>query len=281
MYGPRGPVTDYSNAAQTKAVLALLVKEGSKLAPKTVCLRLDPALVREDKQTGSFAAAGFKDAAKFIQVERPWIAELQPDWDSQIKWQAEHGMRSNIPRYLRRAEREGVTVRASDDPKDLEIFLKMITGLDQRKEGIGLHPLDYYRQQFAALAPAGYERVFIAERQGEALASAMITIYGREASYLWGASTDQQRELRGPHFMHFQIMRYAAEHGCDRYNFWGIVKDEHHHPGYRGYGYSEFKRSFGGYVEVLMRAQDFIYRPLPYRLNWLNDKRRLRSGQLD
>jgi lipid II:glycine glycyltransferase (peptidoglycan interpeptide bridge formation enzyme) len=281
IYAPRGPVTDYSDQKQAGAVIKLLIEEGRKLNPKAICLRLDPSIVHDAKETKVFGANDFRPAAKFTQVERAWMADLQPTHEAQIEWQKEHGMRSNIPRYLRRAEREGVTVRSSDDPKDLEVFLKMITGLNERKNGIGLHPLDYYRQQFAALAPSGYERIFICEKDGEALSSAMITVFGSEASYLWGASTDQQRELRGPHFMHFQIMRYAQEHGCDRYNFWGVVKEENHHPGYRGYGFSEFKRSFGGYEELYLRTQDFVYRSLPYRLQAINDKRRLHSGQMD
>ncbi len=116
---------------------------------------------------------------------------------------------------------------------------------------------------------------------GEPLASALIAIYGAEASYLWGASYDRQRELRAPHYMHFQIMRYAYEHGCRRYNFWGVVKDRNHRPDYRGYGYSEFKRSFGGYVELYQRTQDYIYRPIPYTLMYLNERRRLHISQLD
>ena len=281
VYGPRGPVTDYTDQKQAQAVIDLLVKEGRKLSPKALNLRLDPAIVHDAAEIKPFAKLGFKPAAKFTQVERAWMADLQPTQEDQLEWQKEHGMRSNIPRYLRRAEREGVTVRISDQSEDLEIFLKMITGLNERKNGIGLHPLDYYRQQFAALAPSGYERIFVCEKDGEPLCAAMITIFGAEASYLWGASTDQHRDLRGPHFMHFQIMRYAQEHGCDRYNFWGVVREDHHHPGYRGYGFSEFKRSFGGYEELLMRTQDYVYRPLPYSLAALNDARRLRSGQMD
>jgi len=281
LYAPRGPVTDYTDHAQAKAILKLLATEARKLVPQAVCLRLDPPILHNAKETAVFTQTGFRAAGKFTQVERSWMADLQPTAEAQLEWQKSHGLRSNIPRYLRRAERAGVTVRVSDKPADLEIFLKMITGLDSRKNGIGLHPLDYYRQQFAALAPAGFERVFICEKDGEALASAMITVYGSEASYLWGASTDQQRDLRGPHFMHFQIMRYAFEHGCDRYNFWGVVKDENHHPGYNGYGFSEFKRSFGGYVELYQRTQDYVYRALPYRLVALNDRRRLKRGQMD
>src|SRR5579884_4048161 len=281
LYSPRGPVVDYQDSSLTAKVLDLLRRELGRHASNPVCLRLDPALGKDSMATKPFRRLGFRDAGRFTQVERSWISELQPGWEEQIEWQRAHGMRSNLPRYLRRAEREGVVVRPGSNADDLETFLDMLHHLDNRKHGIGLQSREYYRLQFAAMAPSGYERVFIAEHEGRPLASALIAIYGNEASYLWGASYDRERELRAPHYMHFRIMRYAYEHGCRRYNFWGVVKPRNHHPGYRGYGYSEFKRSFGGNEELYQRSQDYVYRPLRYVLTYFNDVRRLRTAQLD
>ena len=193
----------------------------------------------------------------------------------------EHDMRSNVPRYLRRAERMGVTIRSSTDPADMETFLTMSQALNSRKGGIGLLPLDYYRRQLKYMAPEGYERLFIAEFEGKPVASALIAFYGNEASYLHGASYNEFSQLHAPHLMHWEIMKYARQYGCDQYNMWGVVKDENHHPGYRGYGFSEFKRSFGGSVELYLRAQDYPLKRLRYTLTNFNDKRRLKKFQME
>ena len=207
------------------------------------------------------------------------MADLQESWDAQIEWQKDHGMRSNMPRYLRRSEKEGVVVRASDTPADLETFLRILQATTERKDGMWHNPIEWYRLQFALLAPAGMERVFLAEHEGEAIASALISIFGDAAIYLWGGSVDHKRDLRAPHYMHFRIMRYAQEHGCDHYDFYGVVRSENMRPGYGGSGYSAFKRTFGGYEVLYQRTQDDIYKPLRYLPMYLNDRRRLRLGQ--
>lgn len=281
-YSPRGPLLDYSDHNLVRSVLRELIRYAATAMPDAICLRLDPAILHDSPEAEIFPELGFRRAGKFTQVERAWIIDIKDKSDDELlAWLKEHGMRSNIPRYLRRAERMGVTVRSSTDSKDLETFLTMISHLDNRKGGIGLLPKDYYRRQFAAMSASNYERIFIAEKDGRPLASAMIAFWGNEASYLHGASYHAERELHAPHYMHWHIMRYARELGCDKYNMWGVVKDENHRPGYRGYGFSEFKRSMGGYVELYMRTQEYPFKKLRYALAHLNDKRRLKRSQME
>ncbi len=273
-YCPRGPAVDWSNSGRVAQVLRALREYIREAEPAAVCLRCDPSLPAGSPETRPFPSLGFRSSGRFVNVERTWIAELQPSWEAQIEWQKDHGMRSNIPRYLRRAEAAGVVVRASDDPGDLETFLDVLQITTERKEGMWHNPIEWYRLQFAALAPSGMERVFLAEHEGEVIAAALVSIFGKRATYLWGGSLDHKRELRVPHYMHFQIMRYAHEHGCSEYDFFGTVKSENLRPGYGGYGYSAFKRTFGGYELLYQRTQDYIYKPLRYLPMYLNDCRR-------
>ncbi len=113
LYCPRGPVVDYNLSSRTDAVLNLLRRELRPLNSRAICLRLDPPVLAHSAATKPFRRLGFRPAGKFTQVERAWICDLQPDQHGQIEWQKTHGMRGNLPRYLRRAEREGVVVRSS------------------------------------------------------------------------------------------------------------------------------------------------------------------------
>lgn len=282
LYSPRGPLVDYSNRSLTNAVLQELIQYCRDL-PGITFLRLDPALPHVSPDAKVFADLGFKPAARwFVQVGRAWVVDIGGKSDDQIiEWLSEHGMRSNVPRYLRKAARAGVTVRTSDRIEDLELFLKMLAALDQRKGGIGTFAPDYYRKQFKALAPSGLEKIFVAELDGQPLASALIALSGNEASYLHGASSDTERDLHAPQFMHIEIMKYARDHGCSKYNFWGVVGDKNFRPEHYGYGYSSFKKSFGGYVELYMPVQDYVYKPLPYRLTWLKEKQHMLRHNVD
>jgi lipid II:glycine glycyltransferase (peptidoglycan interpeptide bridge formation enzyme) len=279
LYCPRGPAMDWSNVLRATHVLKAVRDRARELEPKAICLRCDPPLVYGSPDTVPFRTLGFRSAGRFVQIDRTWMADLQPSWDEQLEWQKEHGMRSNVPRYLRRAEHDGVVVRASAERKDLETFLRILHATSERKDGMWHNPIEWYRLQFQLLAPSGMQRVFIAEHEGEAVVAALVAIYGKEAGYLWGGSLDHKRDLRAPHYMHFKIMRYAQEHGCDRYNFWGVVKQENMRPDYHGYGYSAFKRTFGGYELLYQRTQDYIYKPLCYLPTYLNDRRRERISQ--
>lgn len=282
LYCPRGPLTNYADLNQTRAVLVQLI-EYAKLQPNIVYLRLDPAIPANRSETEIFSKLGFKPGGRwFVQVGRAWIVDIGGKSDDQLlQWLSEHGMRSNVPRYLRKAIRAGVTVRASEDPADLELFLKMLAALDKRKGGIGTFPPDYYRQQFAIMAPAGLEKIFVAELNGQPLASALIALCRQEASYLHGASYDIERDLHAPQYMHIEIMKYARDHGASRYNFWGVVGDDNFHPGHYGYGYSAFKKSFGGYVELYMPVQDYVFKPLPYQLVYAKEKLDVTRHKID
>ena len=193
-----------------------------------------------------------------------------------LAWLKDHGIRKNIPYYLRRAAKAGVSVTPSDKPEDLEQMILLLNELNERKGGIGKHRDDHYRLQFGELAPAGYEKVFLAKKDGQILAGALISIYGREAGYLHGASSSLERELAAPHFLHFEIMKYLQDHHpeVERYNLWGIVSDKNRKPSHPRHGYSEFKRSFGGYKEEYIRARDFYYSWPAWKIDWLVNKYR-------
>lgn len=279
-YCPRGLAMDYSKPKTVKKAYQSVVdyfsdKDGAAF------LRLDPNIDRDDQLVKSIDSCipKPKQAAIFTQAERCWVVDLQPedtDGVKQLAWLKENGARSNVSRYLRKAARAGLTVRASESLDDLEIFISMINKLNSRKGGIGKHLDDHYRKQFNLMQPAGHQKIFLAEKDGEVLACTYMAIYGNEASYLHGASSDTQRDLSAPHSLHFETMKYLQKNypNVKRYNFWGIVGDKNRTPKHPRHGYSEFKRSFGGYKVHYMRSRDFVYNYPVWAASYAIDKYR-------
>lgn len=267
-YSPRGAAIDYSRPAFVTEVYKALSEyfrdKGGAF------YRIDPDIVRGDPAEAAIDALKPGQAAIFTQAERVWCVDLQTDEASLMTWLKEHGIRKNVPYYLRKNVKAGVRVRASDSAEDLEKMIVLLNELHERKGGIGKHMDEHYRLQFAALAPKGYEKVFLAEKDGQVLAGALISIYGREAGYLHGASSSLERELSASHYLHYEIMKYLQENHPDieRYNLWGIVSDKNRTPKHPRHGYSEFKRSFGGYKEHYIRARDFFYNWPVWKLDW-------------
>ncbi|MHB8718819.1 MAG: lipid II:glycine glycyltransferase FemX [Candidatus Dormibacteria bacterium] len=277
---PRGPVVDWDDTRLATAVVGALVAHVARSG--VAYLRCDPPLLRGSGQIAPLRSSGFRRAGRLAQVERAWMIDIDGRSDADLlAWMREHGMRSNIPRYLRRAERLGVEVRRSVSSQDMDTFIRLTGMLDERKGGIGMLPPAYYRRQLEAMGSTGRECLFVAEHQGEAVAAVLIAVFGGEGSYLHGASSSAHPELHAPHYLHWQVMRHLRDAGVRRYNMWGVVSDRHHRPGHRGYGFSEFKRSFGGYIEHYERSLDHPFNRLIYPLVWAKDAVRGWQGQMD
>lgn len=103
------------------------------------------------------------------------------------------------------------------------------------------------------------------ESDGEiiTLGGILFLINDNEVLSLVGGSYAKYMEFQSAYAVHFSGMKYAIEHGYDRYNFYGIVGDfnEKNELG----GLYTFKKSFSGYVVELIGEFDLILnKPLYY-----------------
>lgn len=284
-YAPRGLAMDYTDTIAVTQAYEALREYCRKLGARAAFLRVDPNVVQGDAAQTALEGLGARKAAVFHQVERCWITELHASEEEQLAYMKAHGMRTDVLRRVKKSRKSGVTVRASDDPADLEKLIQMLHSLDERKGGIGMHPDEHYRTQFAQLAPAGHQVVFLAELDGRVAAANLMAVYGGEASWLHGATSTEPdlRKLSGAYQLHLETMRWLAEHRPEvrRYNFWGIVSEENYHEGHPRYGYSHFKRSFGGEKVEYIRAREFAYRPIERSLLYAADAYRTRKYSND
>lgn len=82
------------------------------------------------------------------------------------------------------------------------------------------------------------------------LAAAMFILYGDEIVYLFSGSYAEYMSFCGQYRIQWEIIKYAADNGYKRYNFYGI--QDVFNPKGKDYGVYEFKKGFGGYVEELL-----------------------------
>ena len=113
----------------------------------------------------------------------------------------------------------------------------------------------------------------------------MLFIEGKRGYYLYGASSNEERNRMPNHLAQWTAMKICREAGCTEYDLWGIpdedeetleaqFQDRHDGlwPVYR------FKRGFGGQVLRTMGSYDYVYDRLLYRLvkfadEWRRKKR--------
>jgi lipid II:glycine glycyltransferase (peptidoglycan interpeptide bridge formation enzyme) len=168
---------------------------------------------------------------------------------------------------IRLAEKKGVTVHAWDD---VDSFHKMmlVTG---GRDGFGVHSLEYYKRAYELLQPKGLGEILVAEYEGKPLAALFVARNGNRAYYLYGASTDEERNRMPTYLLQWEAMKWAKVRGGEEYDLWGVPDEEEatleanfetRHDGL--WGVYRFKRGFGGELKRAAQALDRVYNPLLY-----------------
>lgn len=168
---------------------------------------------------------------------------------------------------IRLAEKKGVTVRSWEDLDSFHIMMLHTGGRD----GFGVHSLEYYRRVYDLLHPKEMAEILLAEYEGKSLAALFVARHGNRAYYLYGASTDEERNRMPAYLLQWEAMKWAKAHGCEEYDLWGVPDEEEdtleanfekRHDGL--WGVYRFKRGFGGLLKRAAQAMDRVYNPLLY-----------------
>jgi len=168
---------------------------------------------------------------------------------------------------IRLAEKKGVIVRAWDN---IEAFHEMmlVTG---GRDGFGIHSLEYYKRAYELLHPGGLGEILVAEYEGKPLAALFVARNGNRAYYLYGASTNEERNRMPTYLLQWEAMKWAKARGCEEYDLWGVPDEDEEtleaefqsrHDGL--WGVYRFKRGFGGELKRAAQALDRVYNPLLY-----------------
>ena len=73
--------------------------------------------------------------------------------------------------------------------------MMLVTG---GRDGFGVHHAEYYQRAYDLLHPKQMGELLVAEYQGKPLAALFVAQYGNRAYYLYGASTDEERNRMPP-----------------------------------------------------------------------------------
>ncbi|HSL46471.1 MAG TPA: peptidoglycan bridge formation glycyltransferase FemA/FemB family protein [Anaerolineales bacterium] len=201
-----------------------------------------------------------------IQPPRTLIVEINGS-EEEILARMKQKTRYNI----RLAEKKGVAVRAWDD---IGSFHKMML-LTGSRDGFGVHSLEYYRRAYDLLYPKQMAQLLVAEYGEKPLAALFVARNGNRAYYLYGASTDEERNRMPTYLLQWEAMKWARALGCEEYDLWGVPDEdkatleanfEKRSDGL--WGVYRFKRGFGGQLKRAPQGVDHVLNPFlywPYR----------------
>lgn len=259
-YVPRGPVLDWTASMSDGGSLAhyfLRALREHMRRSGALALQIEPPLELESAEAQSALAClkklDFREA-QVVQPVRTIALALQQDEESLLAHMKEKW------RYnLRLAARKGVQIREAQSREELEAWYTLLQTTAKRDQ-FGIHTLDYYRRAWDIFLPRQQACLFLAYADQELLAGIFVSLFGREAIYLYGASSNERRNLMPNYLLQWEAIRRARQTGARSYDFWGIpatdAGDEEMAGVYR------FKSGWGGRVISFIGNYEYIYRPL-------------------
>ena len=99
-------------------------------------------------------------------------------------------------------------------------FIELIKITSERK-GIKSHPESYYQKMLETI-PAENLKLYLAEYQNKIIAGILVIYFGKTATYLHGASSDEFRNVMAPYLLQWQAIQNAKKEGMTEYDFGGI-----------------------------------------------------------
>ncbi len=277
-YVPRGPVFS-GDETLDNALLRALQRFARRR--RAAFLRLEPNVL-EGAATANvlhswLQVRSFRPAEP-LQPRASIHLDLAPEPDALFAAFSK-GHRSDV----RRAERNGVTVRVGISAADLDTFYAIMQETAARQE-FAIHGRDYYATAQQLFGDAA--QLLIADWQGTAVAAFLVFGWGAEAQYMYSGSTEAGLKQGANHLLQWHALRWARERGCCRYDFWGIpdafgkmaraeaaerAELEAEAQAHPLYGVYRFKKGWGGSVVRYLPAYDQVYLAPLY---WLWQRRR-------
>lgn len=251
LYCPYGPVCNSPEAfdGALASLLALAKTQGATF------IRVEPT---EGIDAAELKRRGFK---------RVTYNQLQPAQTQVITLAgktAEDVLADMVPstrnRY-RNYQKKGMEIHESNDPADVELFLRFIKKVAKRTH-LTPHSDDYFRMQVQALFPLGAGKLFYVTVDGQP-AAASISFEGETTrSYAHAAADDDYRKLAPGTVLVAHMILDALAAGKERYDLYGIAPaDDPHHP---WAGFTKFKQQFGGEPVQYAGTWDLPVQPLVY-----------------
>jgi len=149
-------------------------------------------------------SAGFTAGTTFFQHIIPILPHAE---------EMEKRLHSSARRAIRKAEKEGITVRISTNPADMRHFYRLMV-MTRKKHGLLPQPWRFFKniQKYMMDTGAGY--LLLAEHGGKPIAGDLLLKFRDQMVYKFNASDPRHLHLRPNNVLLWQAMRLSASLGC-------------------------------------------------------------------
>ena len=259
-YCPRGPVCDLHN----KEVFTTLLDALKELGKEYHCcdIKMDPDVGVDDDEFRKFVTdLGFKlmgNTMSFETAQPRFVFRL--DVKDKTEEEVIASFHSKTRYNIRLSVRKGVTVEIKG-PEAAEEFHKIMIETGDRDD-FGIRSADYFKRMVTAMGEDA--RIYMAYFEGKAIAGSLAIRCGNKVWYLYGASSNENRNVMPNYLVQWSMIQWAIESGCEIYDFRGVsgFLDESNPL----YGIYRFKKGFNGDLVEFMGEMDLILKPFGYKI---------------
>ena len=234
----------------------------NELPANTIAIRFDPDVSFRTPEDRDLFNYGMKTVAFADRVKlKKNSVDIQPPDSTLVdltgtEEEILEKMHSKWRYNIRLSERKGVKIHRYLG-NDINLSEKLdkfyeLTKITNARDGNASHAKVYYLDLIKTSAEEinkGRDvpviSLYIAEHEGEEIASIMTLFSHDEAIYLYGASSNNKRNLMPNHLLQWTAMKDAKAYGSKYYDMYGMPpegKDENHPM----HGLYMFKANFGG-----------------------------------
>ncbi len=253
LYAPYGPVMSEKYKGESIKLLQELRKNFSD----AIFVRIEPKIQSSifNLQSSIFKSSNIQPGKTLLvdlsKTEDRLLAEMHPKTRYNIKVAQKHGV--EIKDEFDISVGHGLFAKEA---------VQLIAQTAQR-QGFKGYSVGYYNKliDFLAVKNRGDLQLHIykAIYQNKILAAAIMLDFGRTRTFLFGGSSERDKNVMAPYLLHWQAMRDAAALGMQAYDFWGTETSSGDMP-----GFVRFKLGFGGREVEYSGAYDIIINRLWY-----------------
>ena len=127
--------------------------------------------------------------------------------------------KSRVRPEIRRAEREGVTIREADRESDLTHTYYRLHVATRRRQGVPVQTRRFFELLWRRLLAAGLGFALIAELDGQPVAGAIFLAWNGSVVYKYAASDEEYRWARPNHLVLWEAIRRSCGSGAHTLDF--------------------------------------------------------------
>ena len=252
MYACRGPVCDLDD----RETFAQLLEGAKALAKeyKSYVIKIDPDVSSENtafaEMLRSFGFRSKEGGKNFEAIQPKYVFRLDVAGKTEEEVQA--GFHQKWRYNIRVAQKKGVEVKICGQEM-IPAFadLMLTTGV---RDGFVTRQPEYFAAMLENLGE--HCRLYMAFHEGQPIAGTLAIHYGDKVWYLYGASSNEHRNLMPNYLLQWCMIQWAVEKGCRVYDFRGVSGDvSEDNP---LYGLYRFKKGFGGDFTEFVGEMDLV-----------------------